>query len=87
MIIWAKIWSDNQLIKDLTVTSNASDTRTHKIFAILNQICTEWDLPKPIWLDSNISEFKKYGSTRFSQDSFIESVDFDYLEFVILEED
>ena len=32
-------------------------------------------------------DFKKYRKARFSQDCFIESIDFDYLEIQILEED
>lgn len=46
----------------------------------------EFDLEKPIWLDSNISEFKKVAKTRFGADNFIESIDFDYLEVHIIEE-
>lgn len=41
---------------------------------------------KPIWLDTNISEFQRRSKTRFSQDNFIESLDFDYLEIQITEE-
>ena len=44
------------------------------------------DLEKPIWLDSNIREFQRHDRTRFSQDSFIEHIDFDFLEIQIIEE-
>ena len=39
------------------------------------------------WLPSNISDFKRHAKTRFTQDSFIEAIDFDYLEIQIIEED
>lgn len=47
----------------------------------------EFDLGKPIWLDSNVEEFKRHAKTRFTQDCFIEHVDFDYLELHVIEED
>ena len=47
----------------------------------------EFDLAKPIWLDSNISEFKRHAKTRFRQDSFIEQVPFDFMELHVIEED
>ena len=44
------------------------------------------NLSKPIWLDSTIEEFKKRDKTRFNQDNFVDSIDFDYLEIQIIEE-
>ena len=84
--LWGKIFKDNRMIKDLTISNDTTDTRTHKIFESLNEMCDIWDLGKPIWLDTNISEFQKSAKTRFYQDHFIEKVDFDYLEIHIIEE-
>ena len=58
-----------------------------KVFAALHDICMEFDLQEPIWLDKNINEFKRVDKTRFAQDNFIESIDFDYLEIHVIEED
>lgn len=85
--LWGKIWKDNRLLADTTVCDGTDDTRTHKIFHALDDICLKFDLGKPIWLDANISEFKRHSKTRFRQDSFIESVDFDFLEIQVIEED
>ena len=84
--LWGKIWKDNHLIKDTVICDDTEDTRTHKIFHALDAICYEFDLSKPIWLDSNIEEFKKRDKTRFHQDNFVDSIDFDYLEIQIIEE-
>ena len=84
--LWGKIWKENHLIKDTVICDESDDTRTHKIFHALDAICYEFDLSKPIWLDSNIEEFKKRAKTRFSQDNFVDSVDFDFLEIQIIEE-
>ena len=73
--------------KDAVVENTNDDTRTHKVFSAIEQICHDFDLPRPIWLESNIADFKKYSKVRFTPDSFIEEVPFDYLEFLVLEED
>ncbi len=84
--MWGKIWKDSRMLRDTVVEEESDDTRTHKIFRALEEICYEFDLGKPIWLDSTIQEFKRHSKARFYQDSFIEEVPFDYLEIQVLEE-
>ena len=85
--LWAKIFKDTRMIKDLTVEDGTEDTRTHKVFNAIDKICSEFDLGKPIWLDKNIAEFKRFAKTRFYADNFVESIDFDFLEIHIIDED
>lgn len=87
MRIWFKIFTDAHLIKSETIEDDTDNTRTHKIFAALEEACIRFDLGKPIWLDANIAEFKKRSQTRFTKDNFVEEIDFDYLEIHVLEED
>jgi hypothetical protein len=88
MRIWGKMWKSNHLLKDMTVTDDSADTRTHKIFRSLEEICHEWDISVPVWLDSNIREFKHNKKVRFYQDNFVgEEIDFDYVEMQVLDED
>lgn len=84
--LWGKIWQDNHLLRDTVIEEESDDTRTHKIFRALDEICHEFDLSKPIWLDKNISEFRRHSRTRFHQDNFIDEIEFDYLEIQVLEE-
>lgn len=86
--LWGKIFHDNHLLQDYVV-ENPSDgmTRTQKVFAALDTLAHEFDLPVPLWLDTNIRDFKRHSKTRFTRDSFVESIDFDYLEIQIIEED
>ena len=49
MRIWGKIWKDNHLLKDTTIEDHSNDTRTHKIFHALDEICLEFDLGKPLF--------------------------------------
>lgn len=85
--LWAKIFKDNRMLRDTVIVDNSTETRTHKIFHALDEICYQFDLGKPIWLDATIAEFKRRDRVRFTQDNFIEPVDFDYLEIHVIEED
>ncbi len=85
--LWAKEFKNNRMVKDTLICDISNNTRTQKIFTALDSICSEFDLGKPIWLDSTVASFKKHAKTRFLQDNFIEEIDFDYLEIHIIEED
>lgn len=85
--LWAKEWKDSRLIRDIVIDDPSDDTRTHKIFRALDEICYTFDLSKPIWLEKTIKEFKKHDKARFTQDNFMDSIDFDYLEIHVIEED
>lgn len=86
--VWAKIFKNNHMLKDhVFVNDNKDMTRTKKVLSALSDACVEFDLGEPIWLDANISEFKKVSKTKFYQDNFIESIEFDYLEIQVIEED
>ena len=79
--LWCKLFDDsNHLLKDMVVENDdAATNRTRKIFA--------FDLSEPIWLDSNVAEFKRHSKVRFYQDNFIDSIDFSYMEIQVIEED
>ena len=85
--IWAREFKDNRMLKDITVCDDTNETRTHKVFNAIEKICYEFDLSKPIWLDSNVRDFQKHAKVRFRQDSFIDEIEFDYLELEVIEED
>lgn len=85
--LWAREFHHNHMIKDIVIEDPSHESRTRKVFQALDQVCEAFDLSKPIWLDLNVSDFKRQAKTRFYQDSFIDSIDFDYLEIQIIEED
>lgn len=85
--LWGKIWKDTRMIQDKVICDDSFSSRTTKVFGALNELCYEFDLSKPIWLEKNVNEFKKSSKTRFYQDNFIDSVDFDFLEIHVIEED
>lgn len=88
MRIWGKIMKDNHLVRDMVAENyDYNLSRTNKVYQALEEICYEFDLAKPIWLDVNKKDFIRHSRTRFTSDSFIETIDFDYLDFQVIEED
>lgn len=85
--MWGKIWKDNHLTKDTVICiTDYSLSRTQMVFQSLEDICYQFDLGQPIWLESNIQAFKRHDKTRFSQDNFVEEIEFDHLEIQVIEE-
>ncbi len=85
--LWAKLFADNKMLKDyVCIRYDYSLSRTDMVLGALSEACRRFDLAEPIWLQSNIQDFQNYSKTRFYQDSFVESVDFDYLEIQVIEE-
>ena len=85
--LWAKTFKDNHMLQDTVIEDNSTDTRTHKVFHALDEVCYRFDLGKPIWLDVTVQDFCRHAKARFYQDNFVESIEFDYLEIQIIEED
>ena len=86
--MWGKIWKDNHLVKDTVICqTDYSMSRTSMVFQSLDDICYEFDLSKPLWLDHNKNDFIHHSKTRFNSDSFVEDIDFDFLEIQVIEED
>ena len=56
---------------------------------VLDAVDRRWqqvDLAHTIWLDKTVEEFRRHDKARFTQDNFIETVEFDYLEIQVIEE-
>lgn len=85
--LWAKEFKDTRMLRDMVVEDASDDTRTHKVFRAIDEVCEKFDLSRPVWLDKTITDFKRHDKARFTQDNFIESIDFDYLEIHVIEED
>ncbi|MCD7807614.1 MAG: hypothetical protein LUH19_09825 [Lachnospiraceae bacterium] len=84
--IWFKIIADNHIIKDAVIEDASDETRTHKIFRALEEVCSQFDLGQPVWLDATVRDFQRHSKARFYQDHFIEHIDFDYMEIQVIEE-
>ena len=87
MRISFQTWKKGRMEKDLLIEDFEEDSRTHKILNALEKVCMSLDLSVPIWLDGNVRDFKRRSRTRFTRDSFMEDIPFDYLEIRVIEED
>lgn len=85
--IWFRQFKDNHMLRDITISEDDEDTRTHKTVRALERACKDMDLSVPLWLDINIRDFRRNAKCRFYQDSFMEQIEFDYLEMQVIEED
>lgn len=85
--LWGKIWKDNHMLRDTVICDGSDLSRTKKVFQGLEEIAYQFDIGKPIWLDKTVREFQQHSKARFYQDSFMEQIEFDYLEIHIIEED
>ena len=86
--IWSKIIKENRLVKDTVIELPGSEmSRTKKVYTALEMTCNEFDLAVPVWLEVNQKEFIAHAKTRFHEVNFMEPIDFDYLEFGVIEED
>ncbi len=86
--LWAKLFTDNRMLNDIVIENNdLTLNRTKKVFDAVDEVCREFDLSRPVWLDVNIADFKRISKTRFRADNFIDSFPYDYLEIQVIEED
>ena len=86
--LWAKAFKNSKVFNDIVISDMAEDkNRTRKVFDAIDEVCYEFDLSRPVWLSKNINEFKRRDKTRFDQDNFIDSLEFDYLEIQVIEEE
>ena len=85
--LMGSIYKDTHILKSTVICDDTRDSRTKKVFHALDAICHEFDLSSPIWLDANIKDFQKFSKVRFSQDNFIEKLDFGYFQLQVIEED
>ena len=85
--MWGKLMKNNRLLRDTVITNgDYSLTRTQMVLGSLEEICYQFDLGQPIWLVATVREFQRHDKARFYQDSFIEHIDFDFLEIQVIEE-
>lgn len=86
--LWGKIFKNNKMLRDIVICNNDKNlNRTNKIYDAIDKICYEFDLSKPLWLETNIDDFKRHDKTRFNKDNFIDGIEFDFLEIHVIEED
>ena len=80
--LWARIIKRQRIQKDATY-----ECRYEDVEEALTELCREFDIPRPIWLQKHEREYEEFRRTRFLPEHFIEDVSFDRLEIEYLDDD
>ena len=80
MKLWGKIFQNGKIKKDTVVEQEGSEA----LDECLREICTQFDIEKPVFLKKHQRELNEYGHTAFRPEDFIDSVNFDKFEIEII---
>ncbi|MDD3212929.1 MAG: hypothetical protein PHY64_04620 [Eubacteriales bacterium] len=73
--LWVRLIRGHKAARDLTVPCSAADP-----LPALREAMHELDLGMPVWLPRHQADWKAFRLTHFSQEHFLEPVDFDRME-------
>ncbi|MDE5990776.1 MAG: hypothetical protein K2O95_02615 [Clostridia bacterium] len=78
MKIWARLIKDDKISKDILYYSSLKlSFGNYELW--LRDICHQLDAPNPVLLDQHFKNFVNFHNTKFRQDDFIETLDYDML--------
>lgn len=79
--LWGKIIEKHRIAKQETVTCTPDS-----IGEALTEICRDFDIPCPLWLNKHQNEFENFRHTSFLPEHFMEEVSFQKLEIEYLDD-
>ena len=78
MKIWARLMKDDKIAKDMIYQSPLKmSASNYELW--LRDICHQLDVPNPVLLQQHYKNFVNFHNTRFKDDDFIETLDYDML--------
>ena len=80
--LWAKIIKKHRIERQATAPCAWGEVED-----ALTELCHEFDIPRPMWLNKHHREFEEFRRTQFLPEHFIEDVPFQRLEIEFLEDD
>jgi len=79
--LYGKIIRETKIIRDTFVLEEDPAMQyREKLENCLINLCREIGIPVPIWLEKNTKEFAYFRRTFFTNEQFVEKVDFDRFE-------
>lgn len=84
--LWGKIVKANKLILHDEVTCSEDISYDAQLKKCMTELCYKLDIEKPYWLPKNLEEYNSRKKTTFDKDNFIEEINFDKLEIIVLDE-
>ena len=80
--LWARIIKKHRIDRQAT-----AECPREGVEDALTELCHEFDIPRPIWLNKHQREFDEFRRTQFLPEHFMEDVPFQRLEIEFLEDD
>lgn len=80
--LWAKIIRNHRIYRQATAECAWGD-----VDDALTELCRDFDIPKPLWLEKHGREFDSFRRTVFLPEHFMEEVPFQRLEIEFLDDD
>ncbi len=80
--LWAKIIKKHRIEKQATAPCTFECVED-----ALTELCHEFDIPRPLWLNKHYREFEEFRRTQFLPEHFMEDVSFQRLDIEFLEDD
>lgn len=85
LILSGKTIKGTKILKETLVEeNNESLTFRDTLEECLVKLCRELDIPVPLWLKKNTTEFARYRRTFFTNEQFVEKVSFDKFEIRLI---
>ena len=78
--IWVKTVTDHK-VRESIVYDNEQEIDTDNFRPALMKICEQLKIPTPIVTGSQIANFMEFNILKLKQRDFIETINFDFLEF------
>ncbi|MDE7191762.1 MAG: hypothetical protein K2O35_04785 [Clostridia bacterium] len=76
MKIWARLVTDDKIQKDMLYHSSLKMSKdNYEVW--LRDICHQLDVPNPVILEHHFKNFVNFHNTKFRQDDFVETLDYD----------
>ena len=76
MKIWARLIKNDKIVKDM-IYQSALKMSAQNYELWLRDICHQLDIPNPVLIPQHYKNFVNFHNTRFKDDDFIESLDYD----------
>lgn len=85
--LWGKIILDNKIKNQHVEVCDDSDIEYQdQLKSCILKLCYHFDMEKPYWLERNLKEYNKLKRTSFTQDNFVDMIQFDRFEIEVIEE-
>ncbi len=78
--LWVRLMKNHRMVKH-----TAMPCQWEEVQDVLAEVCREFDVPMPMWLDKHEFEFEQFRRTAFTQEHFVEDIRFDRMEIEMID--